>query len=150
MKAAVIVVLAMVAVVALTWLLIPGEGGDAGGAVTTKSGLKYIDVKVGTGKKAQAGDKVTVHYTGTFKNGKKFDSSLDRNDPITFPLGARQVIKGWDEGIAGMKEGGKRKLIIPPDLAYGPDGRDGIPPNSELHFDVELLAVRSLDANAHP
>ena len=91
--------------------------------ITTKSGHKYIDVKVGDGKEAKAGDSITVHYTGTFKDGKKFDSSVGKA-PFPFTLGKGQVIKGWDEGVAGMKrEGGKRKLIIPSDLAYGPDGR---------------------------
>jgi FKBP-type peptidyl-prolyl cis-trans isomerase len=110
--------------------------------ITTKSGLKYADVKVGNGKLAQAGDTVQVHYTGKLKDGKKFDSSLDSGKPFSFPLGRGKVIKGWDEGVAGMKEGGKRKLIIPPNLGYGPDGFPPvIPPNAELHFDVELLKV---------
>jgi peptidylprolyl isomerase len=110
--------------------------------ITTKSGLKYVDQKVGTGKEAKKGDIVAVHYTGTLKSGKKFDSSLDRDEPIVFPLGIGKVIPGWDEGIAGMKEGGKRKLIVPPDLGYGPSGQGPIPPNSELHFDVELVGVK--------
>ena len=111
--------------------------------ITTKSGLKYVEVKVGDGKIAKAGDVVEVHYTGTLKDGKKFDSSVDRNKPFSFNLGRGQVIKGWDEGVAGMKEGGKRKLIIPSELAYGPDGRPpAIPGNAELHFDVELLKVK--------
>jgi peptidylprolyl isomerase len=120
------------------------EVGDKkeGSVVTTRSGLKYVEVKVGEGKLARKGDSVVVHYTGTFKDGKKFDSSRDRDEPFPFTLGKGQVIKGWDEGVAGMKEGGKRKLIIPSDLAYGPKGRDGIPPDSELHFDVELLKVK--------
>ena len=116
--------------------------------VTTKSGLKYLDEKVGTGAAAKAGDKVQVHYTGRLKDGKKFDSSRDRGKPFVFALGAGRVIKGWDEGVQGMKEGGKRKLIIPPALAYGEDGvkdpRTGkviIPPNAELTFDVELIKV---------
>ena len=111
--------------------------------ITTKSGLKYVEVRVGDGKIAKAGNVVSVHYTGTLKDGKKFDSSRDRNEPIEFPLGEGAVIKGWDEGIAGMKEGGKRKLMIPSDLAYGPKGRPPIiPPNAELHFDVELVKVK--------
>src|SRR5262245_48811634 len=88
-------------------------------SVTTPSGLKYIDVLVGNGAEAKAGQTITVHYLGTFADGKKFDSSLDRMQPFTFNLGSGQVIKGWDEGVAGMKEGGKRKLIIPPGLGYG-------------------------------
>ncbi len=111
--------------------------------VTTPSGLKYTDVKVGTGATAEAGKTVTVHYTGTLKDGKKFDSSRDRNQPFSFKLGAGQVIKGWDEGVAGMKVGGQRKLVIPPDLGYGARGAGNvIPPNAELTFDVELLDVK--------
>jgi peptidylprolyl isomerase len=110
--------------------------------VKTESGLQYIDEKVGTGAEAKKGDKVTVHYTGTLKDGTKFDSSLDRKKPFTFDLGAGRVIKGWDEGVAGMKVGGKRKLIIPADLGYGARGAPPrIPPDSELTFDVELLKV---------
>ena len=116
---------------------------DDAKTVTTKSGLKYIDLKEGTGDKAQAGDAVEVHYTGWLKDGTKFDSSKDRDKPFTFKLGARQVIKGWDEGVAGMGVGGKRKLIIPADLAYGKRGAGGaIPPDAELTFDVELLKVK--------
>jgi len=111
--------------------------------VTTKSGLKYIDTKEGTGDKAQAGDAVEVHYTGWLKDGTKFDSSVDRGKPFTFKLGARQVIKGWDEGVAGMRVGGKRKLIIPSDLAYGDEGRPPvIPKKAELTFEVELLKIK--------
>jgi FKBP-type peptidyl-prolyl cis-trans isomerase len=111
--------------------------------VTTKSGLKYIDEKVGTGAEAQAGHNVDVHYTGWLKNGTKFDSSVDRGKPFGFRLGAGMVIKGWDEGVSGMKEGGKRKLIIPPELGYGPRGSPPvIPPNAELTFEVELLKVK--------
>jgi len=114
--------------------------------VSTPSGLKYIDDKTGTGKEAKKGTTVTVHYTGwLYKEGKKdkkFDSSLDRKQPFSFPLGAGRVIKGWDEGVAGMKEGGKRTLIIPPDLGYGNRGAgDVIPPNATLIFEVELIKV---------
>jgi FKBP-type peptidyl-prolyl cis-trans isomerase len=110
------------------------------------SGLKYTDTTVGTGAQATAGHKVTVHYTGWLYNngakGNKFDSSLDRGQPFSFGLGAQQVIKGWDEGVAGMKVGGKRTLIIPPELGYGARGAGGaIPPNATLMFDVELLKV---------
>lgn len=106
-------------------------------------GLKMWDIKVGTGERAIGGEDVTVHYTGWLTNGKKFDSSVDRGEPFTFQLGAHHVIKGWDEGVAGMRVGGKRRLEIPPDLGYGARGagRD-IPPNSTLIFDVELLKVR--------
>ena len=110
--------------------------------ITTPSGLQYEDTVIGTGAEAIAGNKVSVHYTGTFENGTKFDSSKDRNKPFGFKLGARQVIAGWDEGVAGMKVGGTRKLIIPGKLAYGPAGMPGaIPPNATLLFTVELLGV---------
>jgi FKBP-type peptidyl-prolyl cis-trans isomerase len=111
--------------------------------ITTKSGLKYVDQKEGTGEEAKAGNTVSVHYTGWLKDGKKFDSSLDRGQPFSFRLGAGQVIKGWDEGVAGMKMGGKRKLIIPPDLGYGKRGAGNvIPPDAELTFEVELLQIK--------
>ena len=110
--------------------------------VVLKSGLKYIDIEVGEGSAAISGKEVKVHYTGTFPGGKKFDSSRDRREPFAFKLGAGQVIKGWDEGVSGMRIGGKRKLIIPPELAYGKRGAgSAIPPNAELYFDVELLGV---------
>jgi FKBP-type peptidyl-prolyl cis-trans isomerase FkpA len=122
-----------------------GKGKDKkkGKIVTTKSGLKYEDIKVGTGPEAKSGDGVEVHYTGWLKDGKKFDSSKDRDEPLRFQLGAGRVIKGWDEGVQGMKVGGKRKLIIPPDLAYGERGRGTIPPNAELTFEVELLQIKA-------
>jgi hypothetical protein len=109
----------------------------------TRSGLAYVDEVVGTGERPQAGSQVTLHYTGYLIDGTKFDSSVDRNKPFTFVLGKGQVIKGWDEGVATMNVGGKRKLIIPPELGYGSRGAAGvIPPNAELIFDVELLEVR--------
>ena len=109
---------------------------------TTASGLIIEDVTVGEGAVAAAGQKVTVHYTGWLTNGTKFDSSKDRNDPFVFPLGGGRVIKGWDEGVDGMKVGGKRKLTIPPALGYGSRGAGGvIPPNATLVFEVELLGV---------
>ncbi|HEV7517904.1 MAG TPA: FKBP-type peptidyl-prolyl cis-trans isomerase [Thermoanaerobaculia bacterium] len=111
--------------------------------VTTPSGLKYTDLKVGEGEEAKAGQRVDVHYTGWLTNGTKFDSSLDRGKPFSFKLGAGQVIQGWDQGVAGMKVGGKRKLTIPPGLGYGSQSVGGvIPPNSTLDFDVELLGVK--------
>jgi FKBP-type peptidyl-prolyl cis-trans isomerase FkpA len=113
---------------------------------TTPSGLQYTDNIVGDGAEAKAGQHVTVHYTGWLYNdgeqGAKFDSSRDRNDPFDFPLGAGMVIKGWDEGVQGMKIGGQRTLIIPPELGYGARGAGGvIPPNATLKFDVELLGL---------
>ena len=111
--------------------------------ITTPSGLKYEEIQAGTGAVAQAGKRAKVHYTGWLKNGQKFDSSVDRNDPFEFTLGAGMVIKGWDEGVAGMKVGGKRKLFIPAALGYGTRGAgEVIPPNSELIFEVELLGLR--------
>jgi FKBP-type peptidyl-prolyl cis-trans isomerase len=115
-------------------------------ATTTASGLIYDDKVVGTGAEAKAGQEVSVHYTGWLfyggERGKKFDSSKDRGEPFEFPLGAGHVIKGWDEGVAGMKVGGTRVLTIPPALGYGARGAGGaIPPNATLIFEVELLGV---------
>ncbi len=110
--------------------------------VTTGSGLKFTDLKVGDGPEARKGDTVEVHYTGWLSDGKKFDSSLDRKEPFSFKLGAGNVIPGWDEGVVGMKVGGKRKLIRPSNLGYGVSGKGEIPPNAELTFEVELLGVR--------
>ncbi len=144
MKQMLIVVALVVGAGLITWLVISGSDGegDDKDAITTKSGLKYVEVKVGTGMEARAGDSVSVHYTGTLKNGTVFDSSKGRK-PITFNLGEGRVIKGWDEGIAGMKVGGKRKLIIPPELGYGKAGAPpDIPPNATLFFDVELVKVQ--------
>ena len=114
--------------------------------VTTESGLQYEDTTVGEGAVAKAGQHVSVHYTGWLYNdgvkGAKFDSSKDRNDPFGFGLGGGQVIKGWDEGVQGMKVGGARTLVIPPQLGYGARGAGGvIPPNATLMFEVELLGV---------
>jgi FKBP-type peptidyl-prolyl cis-trans isomerase len=126
---------------ALTSDLTAGDKKE-GKVVTTKSGLKYEDVKAGTGVEAKEGDNVEVHYVGKLKDGNKFDSSRDRGKPFSFRLGAGKVIKGWDEGVAGMKVGGIRKLIIPPELGYGARGFPPvIPANAELHFEVELLKV---------
>jgi len=131
-----------------------GTSGQPGGAsssaptkvsgqpTTTASGLQYWDIVVGTGATAVPGKDVQVHYTGWLTTGEKFDSSLDRGKPFVFPLGGGQVIKGWDEGVAGMKAGGKRQLRIPPSLGYGASGAGGvIPPNATLIFEVELLDV---------
>lgn len=116
---------------------------DADGTATMASGLKYKDIVEGAGESPRPGRLVKVHYTGTLANGKKFDSSVDRGQPYQFVIGKGAVIKGWDEGVMTMKVGGKRKLIIPPDLGYGAKGRgEDIPPNSTLLFDVELLGVK--------
>lgn len=109
----------------------------------TASGLEYVETQAGTGAQAKAGDTVRVHYTGKFLDGKVFDSSVSRGEPLEFPLGRGRVIKGWDEGIALMKVGGKATLTIPPQLAYGESGAGGvIPPNATLLFDVELVGIK--------
>lgn len=119
------------------------SSASEGKEITTSSGLQYIDQVVGTGETATAGQTVSVHYTGWLTNGKKFDSSVDRGQPFSFRLGVGQVIKGWDEGVQGMKVGGKRKLTIPSNLGYGARGAGGlIPPHATLVFDVELLGVQ--------
>lgn len=111
--------------------------------VTTASGLQYEDTAPGDGQEAKAGDTVSVHYTGWLEDGTKFDSSKDRHQAFEFPLGAGRVIKGWDEGVAGMKVGGIRKLTIPAELGYGSRGAGGvIPPNAILIFEVELLSIK--------
>jgi FKBP-type peptidyl-prolyl cis-trans isomerase len=139
------IILAFVVVSAVGWggVMAMSDTNSGANEVTTASGLKYLDQAVGTGDAAVAGKTVTVHYTGWLENGKKFDSSVDRGQPFSFPLGAGRVIKGWDEGVQGMKVGGKRKLTIPSNLGYGARGAGGvIPPNATLIFDVELLGVR--------
>jgi FKBP-type peptidyl-prolyl cis-trans isomerase len=122
----------------------PAAGGPTkvtGEGTKTSSGLQYWDIKVGTGRMADRGNTVKVHYTGWLTNGKKFDSSVG-GQPFQFRIGAHQVIAGWEEGVSGMKVGGKRQLRIPPNLAYGKEGYPGaIPPNATLIFDIELLRV---------
>jgi peptidylprolyl isomerase len=121
----------------------PALNGVKGEFITTDSGLQYRDIEVGTGDTPSSGSTVVVQYVGRLQDGTVFDSSYERNQPFSFVLGVGQVIKGWDEGVATMKVGGKRQLIIPPDLAYGTRGAGGvIPPDATLEFEVELLDVR--------
>jgi peptidylprolyl isomerase len=125
----------------------PAAAQPQGKTMTTQTGLKFIDTTVGTGASPKEGQTCVMHYTGWLSNagekGKKFDSSVDRGSPFEFPIGKQRVIAGWDEGVASMKVGGKRTLIIPPELGYGARGAGGvIPPNATLIFDVELLAVK--------
>lgn len=128
----------------IIFVLNPLSGKAAEEAMmTTPSGLQYVDLAIGSGHEAHAGETAIVHYTGTLTDGKKFDSSKDRNSPFSFRLGAGQVIKGWDEGVEGMKIGGIRKLVIPPQLGYGSRGAGAaVPPNATLIFEVELLDLR--------
>lgn len=128
---------------AVSWVSIPIKASVLGAkAVTTPSGLRYEDIVGGTGASPEPGQEVTVHYTGTFEDGTKFDSSLDHGQPFKFKIGEGRVIKGWDEGVMTMKVGGKRKLVIPPQLGYGVRGYGPIPPNATLVFEVELLNVQ--------
>jgi peptidylprolyl isomerase len=118
------------------------EKSNLGKEITTSSGLTYVDEVIGEGNNPRTGDKVVVHYTGTLENGTKFDSSVDRDRPFEFTIGVGRVIKGWDEGVASMKVGGKRKLTIPPELGYGSRNMGTIPSNSTLLFDVELIEIK--------
>lgn len=138
------IIIAGLAVATLLFIVLRGGGGSTPGVeVTTASGLRYVDEVIGTGASPKTGQSVTVHYTGTLENGKKFDSSLDRGQPYTFRLGVDPVIKGWVEGLMTMKVGGKRKLIIPASLGYGAAGNPpNIPPNATLLFDIEMLGVQ--------
>src|SRR5512142_2602908 len=151
LKRAGIPMLAAIAMMVAAWTLagVPtiAAAQTAGKTMTTPSGLQIIDTTVGSGASPKPGQICVMHYTGWLyedgKKGKKFDSSVDRNEPFEFPIGQRKVIAGWDEGVASMKVGGKRTLIIPPALGYGARGAGGvIPPNATLMFDVELLAVK--------
>lgn len=121
-----------------------GQLEPAGKEVVTRSGLKYVDLKVGEGEEARLTQVVEVHYTGWLTDGTKFESSRDANEPLTFRIGAGDVLKGWDEGVVGMKVGGKRRLVLPPELGYGKLGAGGVvPPNATLVFEFELLGVRN-------
>ncbi len=140
-------ILSAMALIAILFAPAVASAQNTGKAVTTPSGLQIIDTKVGTGASPKPGQTCVMHYTGWLyengQKGKKFDSSVDRNEPFEFPIGQHRVIAGWDEGVATMKVGGKRTLIIPPALGYGARGAGGvIPPNATLMFDVELLAVK--------
>ena len=125
----------------LILLALAACGGDSGTSPSGGGTLVSADVVVGTGATAVSGDTVTVHYIGTFTNGTKFDSSYDRNQPFSFRLGAGQVIAGFDQGVTGMRVGGKRRLTIPPSLAYGSQGQGSIPPNTTLVFEIDLLSI---------
>jgi len=121
-----------------------GSAGELDGGIAKEAELKKKDIRPGKGTAAQTGDTVRVHYTGRLLNGTKFDSSLDRNEPFEFTLGRGQVIKGWDEGVVGMKKGGKRRLTIPSEMAYGKVGSPPkIPPDATLEFDIELLEIKA-------
>jgi len=145
MRRKVIIVISVVLVsMGLLFLSSPSSSkGDAEKLEKTPSGLEYVDLVVGKGGQPRKGQRVVVHYTGWLKNGDKFDSSVDRGEPFSFQIGVGQVIRGWDEGVMTMRVGGKRKLIIPSDLAYGRRGAGrAIPPNATLVFEVELLDLK--------
>jgi FKBP-type peptidyl-prolyl cis-trans isomerase FkpA len=147
LAAIIILVLFIAVILALNWDNIFSKNTSIGETnsdmITTSSGLQYQEITLGTGESAKAGDNVSVHYTGWLEDGTKFDSSVDRGQPFEFPLGNGSVIRGWDEGVAGMKVGGVRKLTIPPELGYGDQGAGGlIPPGATLIFEVELLAIK--------
>jgi len=138
-----IIVVLVIAASAIGYLISRRGGGSSAAQVTTASGLKYTDSVVGTGASPQRGQTLSVHYTGTLANGTKFDSSRDRGTPMQFRFGLDPMIKGWDEGMASMKVGGRRQLVVPPALGYGPQGRPpNIPGNSTLLFDLELLSAK--------
>lgn len=126
----------------VAYLISSSRGPEPGPEVTTESGLKMQDLRVGDGVSPKPGQTITVHYVGTLDNGKEFDSSYKNGKPVDFRIGVGAVIKGWEEGVATMKVGGKRRLVVPPELGYGANPRSNIPPNSRLNFEVELLDVK--------
>ncbi len=140
------VVISLIIIVLFFGSFFAGRGTEAEPTANTDTmpvtQLKIEDIKVGTGQEAKNGDTLSVHYVGTLVDGKKFDSSRDRGEPFELKLGAGMVIKGWDQGLVGMKVGGLRKLTIPPELGYGASGQGPIPPNSTLVFEVELLKIK--------
>jgi peptidylprolyl isomerase len=139
----IVFLLVVIALVAFREQLFGSSEPQIAGMITTASGLQYEDLVVGEGAAAQSGDTVSVHYTGWLEDGTKFDSSVDRGEPLPFTIGAGEVIPGWEEGVAGMQVGGTRKLIIPPDLAYGATGYPpAIPANATLTFEVQLLEIK--------
>lgn len=147
MKRTIVFLVVVAAILYIGYSYIPAKNSAQDKAIITNAtntieGMIIEDIKTGSGKTAEAGTMVSVHYVGTLTNGTKFDSSRDRGAPFTFALGAGQVIEGWDKGVAGMKVGGLRKLTIPPDLAYGDRAIGSIPANSTLVFEVELLDVK--------
>jgi peptidylprolyl isomerase len=142
-KGIIIVSVVLVSIGLLFFTAPSSSKGEADKLEKTASGLQYVDLAAGKGAHPKKGQRVVVHYTGWLENGDKFDSSVDRGDPFEFQIGIGQVIRGWDEGVMTMKVGGKRKLIIPPDLAYGQRGAGGvIPPDATLVFEVELLGLK--------
>jgi hypothetical protein len=137
-----VVIIVLLAAGAAAYLFVPGLPGRTGAEVTTPSGLKYTDLVVGTGASPRPGQTAVVHYTGTLTDGTKFDSSRDKGQPMSFVFKTQPMIPGWDEGVSTMKVGGRRKLVVPPALGYGPRANGLIPPNSTLVFDIELLDVK--------
>jgi hypothetical protein len=143
LKVGAIILIAVIAVVVIAYIMTVRRSSSTGQEITTASGLKYVDLKVGDGPSPKVGQTVTVHYVGTLENGTKFDSSFDRGKPYDTPIGVGRVIKAWDEGVMTMKVGGKRKLLVPAELGYGRRGSPpNIPPNANLIFEVELLGIK--------
>lgn len=141
MRVIAILIIVGIAVSAVAYVM-SHRGPATGAEVATPSGLKYIDLVEGTGPTPQPGQQLSVHYTGTLENGTEFDSSYRKGQPMEFRFAVQPMIKGWDEGLKTMKVGGKRKLIVPPSLGYGAQGKPDIPPNSTLIFEVELLSAK--------